>query len=823
MIRSRRRLLLAGATIAALLVVARLAAVGYSDYAWYHAQGAGALWKAKVGNSIMLMGSAWLAGTLFVFANLHAVLRSVRHLIVARQVANIEIEAAVPGRFLVAAAAIAATAVGGLLMLIQGDWTVLAVASYVPAFGIREPSLDTDVAFWVARLPLERAWYTWAQSTLVAVVSLVVVLYALTRSLRWTPRGLHAARYVRRHISVLGALLLVLLAWGYRLERLLLPVNLGPNGYFGVVEQRMLTVLLVLALFTVACAVLVLWAGYAGQTRVAFVTVTVVVLAALVLQQGGPTLIRWASGDDLDAARRTLPYLVTQATFTRMAYGVPERMPEDTNHLVPDMAGLRAALPLWDPAAVVAAVERGGRRRDVAGGIGWVSDSTGMKAVVVATDGAREEPPSIASWVVATVGASPRAGQVIPSAHTRVIPAPLVYPGARGDLLVADSGRGVAAPLLGSGIRRAANALAEQDLRLLRGPGADPELRLLTRRDVAERVARIAPIFEQEGEATALFAADSLYWAVPLYTRVATYPLSHHWRDGRRITKYFRHAATALVNASTGLVRLVPVTEPEPVTLAWMHRFPALFVAPARLRPEVVRALPIPERSLRAQAFAFGITGLDGEGVEVLTAGGPASGDSLDVGISSLPYALPGGGTAARAIPLLEPGTERPRAALILVGGAEGTLSLARFDSTLPPWLDMMDALQRELGRGGNPMGDAPMIRSKALFVPMPGAPALVQPAYSWRPDGLPMLARVAVTRGDSVMVASSLAAIGRAGGSTAAEPRDGAVDTLGSMAAALYEQMRDALRRADWEAFGQAFEALGRLLGTDPDPEGTP
>jgi uncharacterized membrane protein (UPF0182 family) len=46
---------------------------------------------------------------------------------------------------------------------------------------------------------------------------------------------------------------------------------------------------------------------------------------------------------------------------------------------------------------------------------------------------------------------------------------------------------------------------------------------------------------------------------------------------------------------------------------------------------------------------------------------------------------------------------------------------------------------------------------------------------------------------------------------STVAEPK--------ASAAALYNAMRDALRRGDWTAFGRAFEALGRLLGQPPKP----
>jgi len=38
-------------------------------------------------------------------------------------------------------------------------------------------------------------------------------------------------------------------------------------------------------------------------------------------------------------------------------------------------------------------------------------------------------------------------------------------------------------------------------------------------------------------------------------------------------------------------------------------------------------------------------------------------------------------------------------------------------------------------------------------------------------------------------------------------------VDVRGR-AAVLYGRMRDAMRRGDWTAFGQAFDELGKLLG---------
>ena len=72
--------------------------------------------------------------------------------------------------------------------------------------------------------------------------------------------------------------------------------------------------------------------------------------------------------------------------------------------------------------------------------------------------------------------------------------------------------------------------------------------------------------------------------------------------------------------------------------------------------------------------------------------------------------------------------------------------------------------------------------------------------------DGPPTLAAVAVATADSVRAGTSLtAALGVERAQAPELPED---------PAALWRAMRDALRRADWRAFGDAFDRLGRALG---------
>ena len=55
----------------------------------------------------------------------------------------------------------------------------------------------------------------------------------LTPSLRWTRGALYVSAYVRRHFTMLGGMLLLGLAWGYRLDMYrLLAEGSGPDGAF---------------------------------------------------------------------------------------------------------------------------------------------------------------------------------------------------------------------------------------------------------------------------------------------------------------------------------------------------------------------------------------------------------------------------------------------------------------------------------------------------------------------------------------------------------------------------------------------------------------
>lgn len=112
------------------------------------------------------------------------------------------------------------------------NWTLLAVARLHVSFRETDPYFQHDLAFYTTWLPLEKALYSWSMLLVVSVSVVVVILYSLTPGLRWERAGLRMSARVRRHLTVLAALLLLITMWSYRLESYDLLIRGSGEGEF---------------------------------------------------------------------------------------------------------------------------------------------------------------------------------------------------------------------------------------------------------------------------------------------------------------------------------------------------------------------------------------------------------------------------------------------------------------------------------------------------------------------------------------------------------------------------------------------------------------
>lgn len=817
----RRWLLLALAAAAVLLIAGRALAGAYAEYLWYDSLAATALWRTRLVALTILRGGAAVLGGLFAFANLYAVRQSVVSLVFPRRVGDLEIGEEVPGRYLLTAAIVLSVILGVLLALPQNDWTTFVLARDGRPFGEIDPYFGQDLGFFVYRLPFESELWTWVFVTVAVVGITVILLYALTPSLKWQ-RGasLYASTYVRRHLTVLVGILLLLLAWSYRLDMYALLIGgSGELGAFAYVDHHVgVPGDLLLALITLGAALIVVWAGLARQLRLAVISVIAVVVFSVIIRGVAPAIVSH-SGTDAEQAERERPYLETRASYTRRAFGVDLIAVADSSVAYASLASAIPWVPAWDPPALSRAVDdgRAGGEQNVR--IGWQASPHGLIADLVDPPPAGAAPH--APWTVARIvaaGADDRGGPLeladpaVAAGDESPVEAPLVYPGAPLVTIVADSLDRVAGSPLESGVARLAHAWSLQNVSVFSDDLPQPHPTLISHLDVRDRVDRLTPFFVQGRRVQPLLLGDSLYWAIDLYSASGDYPLSRPTRIAGADRSYFRHAAVAVVQGVTGEIVIVPDSVLDPIASTWVRALPTIFgtwsALPAGIRP----LLAPPIDGLYAQANAFGRYGM--RSTENVPRRVPVL-DGADSTLASdnVPMVLPHAKSTALVLPLVDD-TDRLGGLLIGTGGATQGTSWYPL-AAAPRWSAVLDHL-RSVDSTGSSAREGAMAHGRVRVVPLRSGVGFVQPTYRWRTQSVPTLEQVALLAGDSATSVAPMRV------PLAADSLEMPVQALpgGSnrapnpALARLYSAMRDALRRGDWAAFGRAFDALGRALG---------
>lgn len=316
-----QRLAAAIALAAAILLVGRGAALVFVAQEWYAALGATAVWHDRMATTAAVYGSAFVVAFLFAWANVSAVRRSVIALIVPKRLANVEFGEEVPSARLRLVTFGLSGATAALSLLAVPSWTTVALARAHVTFAEPDPYFGLDLSHFVAWLPLEDALYRWCVVLFAIVTLLVVLLYALTPSLRWGRGGVRVTAHARRHLSVLGAVLLLLAAWAFRLDAFTTLIDgSGPGGALTRIDRVWLVPADVgLSLVTIGGAVVLLAAGWVGQTTTAFVTVSLVVAGTIATQIIGPFVAAHVAASPA-SAQAEAPYRDTRADYTARAY-----------------------------------------------------------------------------------------------------------------------------------------------------------------------------------------------------------------------------------------------------------------------------------------------------------------------------------------------------------------------------------------------------------------------------------------------------------------------------------------------------------------------
>lgn len=815
---SRRWLVLVVAAAAVLLLSGRVLSAWYVDYQWFAIHGATRLWWARALDLALLRGAVFVAVGLFAFANLFAVRRSIRSLRLPRRIGNLEFSEEVSARILNRSVVALSIVIGVLFAAPHNDWmSVELIRNGIP-FGETDPYFRLDLGTWLYQLPLEASTHAWALIALLTMTLLIVFLYALTPSLRWEGGQLHVSGHVRRHLSSLAGVLLLLLAWGYRLDAYgLLHEGTGTLGALSAVDHRLgIPANLSLAMLAVASALLVAWTGWIGQTRVAFVSVTIMLLAALTVRQVVPAVGgRFVTSEDPDAQEQS--YREIRNAYSRRAFGVDAIERASLADVAPPFADAVRGASLWDNEAmrrVIGGVRPGAKPN---GSLGW----HGLDGRLVAF--ALEQPfgvpgdDSIPVWGINRVAADVTDDRGAPVAREapelpRALRGILVHDSATTYYVLSDTGRRIVARSLDSFVGRLAHAWHLQNPSLLRG--RESPARLLLHRDIRERVASLYPFLTPGRRVAPMVWRDSVFWAVHLYSASNWYPLSGPQRLSGEEVRYAQLAGVAVVNGHTGRVTAITSPRAGPKAASWMLRFPELFNDPSAFDMGFLVQLPPATEGSILVAHALAQSGLRGE-FETRAHLPASSGDSLYSPTDPAPWLNRATNLVTLAIPLLDP-TDELRGVLLAPGGADFRLRWVRSPAPGLKWSRLASDLQAASDTFHSGERSTRPLPGPIRILPTASGFLAVQTQYVVRPDGVPqVLVALLASREGTRTGKSLIEAAGLPDPVVADAPLT--PEDFRRRVNALYESMREAMRRGDWAGLGAAYEALGRLLRSPP------
>ncbi len=626
----------------------------YTDWLWFREVGFEEVFLRTLGARVTLGGLAFVAVFLVLAGNFWIGLRGLR----ARELVVVTPEGprvigVNPGRIrpLVYAAA------GGVALLAalfaSSQWEAWLFYLHATPFGVADPILGKDASFYVFRLPfLELVQGLLLATVVLAAVGALAGHVASGSLALGGTRGLEVARSAKRHLSLLVAALLLVLAFGAWLripELLLMPSGIVSGASYVDVHARMPALRLL-----VATAILgAFLAVYQSVSRRFWPVISAFALYVVVSVAGNAyaaIVQRFVVGPD-EQVRET-PYIVHNITATRAAFaldGVVEKQHSGEAGLTREVLEANAAtldnVPLWNDQPLL---DTFGQLQEIRTYYDFVSvdndryriDGKYRQIMLSARELNSESLPS-RTWInerlTFTHGYGLTLGPVnqvtpegLPVLFIKDLPPassvglevtrPALYYGElssdhvfvktlteefdypQGDDNVFTRYDGKGGVPVGGLLRRVLFAFRFRSTDTLFSPSLTPETRVMMYRRVSERVNRIAPFLDYDPDPYLAISDGRLVWIQDAYTTSGRYPYSTSATKG---LNYIRNAAKVTIDAYHGTTTFHLLDRKDPIAATVARIFPTLF-RPLEEMPEDLRTrLRYPQGIFGIQAAIF--------------------------------------------------------------------------------------------------------------------------------------------------------------------------------------------------------------------------
>ena len=668
--RQRRRgfLLLALAAFV-LFIGGRVAISNWVDLLWFQSLGYGAVfWKTFWLQTTMLI--LFGGTTFFILYSAFLILRRLHHadmpksqaLMIAGRPVQLSIEPAL--RYITLGVSIVVALITGTGM--TGQWPTLALFWYAPPAitSAADPVFAKPLGFFLFTLPAWQLISGWLLTLAIATCAFAALFLFLTSGSRTLEtRRITYGSSPWRGLSLGISFLLVVVAIRIYLERfqLLLEHHTLFDGINYTDAHVMIHGLLIV------CAALLLGAGVAAFNAVRQSSGMRIVAAILpgALCYLVLTVVAWYVGTFIvkpNELVREEPYIAHNIEMTRQAYGLDrfaaQEFPAEITVGAADPANNQPTLQnirLWDWHALQDTLRQIQEIRtyyDFPGiDIDRYSINGATREVMLATRELNVEklPVSSRNWIneklIYTHGYGVTMNPVngfstegLPDLILSNMPVqstvaslkvtrPQVYFGEltdtdvyvktrqqefdypQGQTNTLTSYEGTGGIMLGNFMRRVIIAFDRGDLGTL--PFSDDvnaQSRLLMRRNIRERVARLAPFLTFDQDPYVVVGDDGrLSWIMDAYTDSDSFPYSTHYAVGDTSINYRRNSVKIVIDAYNGATTFYVFDSKDPMISAYRRIFPGLFQDAAAMPADLRRHVRYPEDLLTLQSQVYGL------------------------------------------------------------------------------------------------------------------------------------------------------------------------------------------------------------------------
>ena len=519
-----------------------------------------------------------------------------------------------------------------------GQWeTVLRYLNSVP-FGLEDPQFHRDISFYVFTMPLLTLIQGWFLGAFIVTLLATAVLYFLRFNLRGvvfslTPR-------MQWHLSVLGALILLDVAFSYWLDIYQLVYSAG-GAVFGAtytdVHAKIPALRILIAIAVAAAVLLAVSNFFARALWLMGGVVGLWIGSAIIVGAIYPGLVQRFHVQPSELERET-PYIKRNIEATREAFGLDRIEVEPFAaagnldlETIQAHPGTVSNIRLWDHRPLQSIYNQIQFFRtyydflDVDVDRYELNGETRQVLISARELSPEKLDPEAQTWVnqrlkfthgygaaMSPVTAFTEEGepefflQDLPPKGDLSLTRPEVYYGEKsrdfvivntkesefdyplGDEPVYTSYQGKGGVPLNSFIDKLAYAWQFADINILISGQITSDSRLQYRRDIQDRVSTVAPFLRLDADAYVVVADGALWWIQDAYTTTRLYPYSRPL-DGQ--FNYVRNSVKVVMNAFDGTLQFYVLDPEDPLIQTYQRIFPELFLPfeemPDSLQPHI--------------------------------------------------------------------------------------------------------------------------------------------------------------------------------------------------------------------------------------------